>query len=117
MGNNTVALFLNDCAGDLDRDGEATLRTLRECLRSGQGTDRYGGPGQMQVLPSVHADGQQIIAAGGNRITLLGIAHGLSHEPEDILRQLASHYGFTLTKKRSARPTTPISHHQEKEPG
>lgn len=107
MGYNTVALFLNDQADICTRQGQRVLDTLIECMRSGRGTDRFGGPGQMQVLPSCHADGQQVIVAGGNRITSLGVVHGLSHEPGDVLRQIAAQHGFALVRKRHPKDQRP----------
>lgn len=100
MGNNTVALFLNDHADVLDRRGGDVLEALRHSMRSGCGTDQFGGPGQMQILPSCHADGQQVVVAGGNRITLLGIVSDQSHDPEKVLRELADRHGFRLVTKR-----------------
>lgn len=97
MGFNTVAFFLNDQTDALCRDPGAVAITLRNAMSSGRGA-KYG-PGGMRVLPSVHADYQQVVVAGGNRITLLGACHGLSHEPADILKQLADQHGYRLVRK------------------
>lgn len=101
MGFNTVAMFLNDRANELTTRGDEVLADLRDCLAGGQGTDRWGGRAGMHVLPSVHADGQQVVVAGGNRITPLGICRDRSHDPETILRQLADQHGFRLVRKRA----------------
>lgn len=99
MGNNTVALFLNDQYDALTHKGQQVLNTLSECMRSGRGTDYLGGPAQMQVLPSAHADTLQIIAAGGNSIQIIGYAHWTDRTPEQVLRKLADQHGFRLVRK------------------
>lgn len=106
MGNNTVAMFLNDQADIVERRGGEVLNTLKRCMGSGQGTDRLGGPGQMQVLPSHHADNIHVVMAGGNHLSSLGFVHGWQHEPEEVIRQLADQHGFRLVRKpASATPT------------
>lgn len=94
MGYNTVAFMLNDRACELEKRDDVGAFLCR-CMRSGDG----GNIGQMiEVLPSQHADTQQVIVAGGNRITRLGYCWGLSHNPEDILQQLAEQHGYKLVK-------------------
>ena len=96
MGNNTVALFLNDMADDLRRRPEAVAETLYRAMCSGQG----GSLCQIvEALPSVHADATQIILAGGNRITSLGIMFDHDHSEETLIREMARRLGYSLRKK------------------
>lgn len=95
MGFNTVAFFLNDQSDQVEKDPD-TIPRLRRALSSGSG---YDGRQYMTVLPSQHADVQQIVIAGGNRITALGSMLGLSHDIEDVARYLADQCGYQLVKK------------------
>jgi len=104
MGNNTVAMFLNDRADVLVSDGQRVLRTLSMCLSGGEGTGDFGGPGQMQVLPSHHADYIHVVMAGGNKLSSFGFVRGSRHEPEHVLRELADQHGFRLVRK-AKRPS------------
>lgn len=95
MGYNTVAFFLNDQACEIERDPR-TLSRLNQAMASGHGnTDRQ----YMTVLPSVHADGDQIVMAGGNRITPIAVVYGCDHTEEALLRALAQRLGYSLRKK------------------
>jgi len=95
MGFNTVAFFLNDQSDQIESDPN-TIPRIMDSMRGGQGNDdrQY-----MTVLPSVHADGDQIIMAGGNRITTIGIAHGCCHTPEALMRYLAQSLGYKIVKR------------------
>lgn len=103
MGFNTVAMFLNDQSDVMERRGQEVLDTLHTCMRSGQGTDRIGGPGQMQVLPSHHADNLHVVMAGGNTLSSLGFVSGWSHDPVHALKQLAGQHGYRLVKLPSGK--------------
>lgn len=96
MGYNTVAFFLNDQSSEIERD-PLTIRRLKDAMACGMGNDdrQY-----MTVLPSVHADGQQVIMAGGNRVTSLAVLFGCDHTEEALLRGLAERLGYSLRKKK-----------------
>ena len=100
MGFNTVAFFLNDQFDVLDREPGWVIRELRQSLAGGRGSDDRQ---VMRVLPSVHADGDQIIMAGGNRITPIAVAYGCDHTEESLLEFLADRLGYSLTKKAGRR--------------
>lgn len=97
MGYNTVAFFLNDQACEVKRDPN-TIGRIERALAGGQGnTDRQ----YMTILPSVHADVEQVILAGGNRITQLGFVYGCDHTEEALLKALAAKLGYSLRVKKS----------------
>lgn len=95
MGYNTVAFFLNDQSDQVESD-PMTVPRLRQAMRSGMGNDdrQY-----MTVLPSVHADGDQVIMAGGNRVTPITVFHGCDHTPEALMRALARDLGYKVVKR------------------
>lgn len=114
MGFNTVAFFLNDQCDQVERDPQ-TLPRLMRAMSSGSGNDDQQ---YMTVLPSVHADGTQIVLAGGNRITPLGIMFGRDHSEEALIRELARRLGYSLRKKRAAlAPSDLASKSEERDDG
>ena len=96
MGFNTVAFFLNDMSGEIEPNAIEVARKLRSAMSSGMGAKM----GQtMEVLPSQHADYDQIIMAGGNRVTPLCSLRNCDHTEEALLHALASRLGYRLTRK------------------
>lgn len=100
MGFNTVALMLNDQCHRIEED-DRLGSVLRNAMASGTGSDHEISG--LTVLPSQHADWNQIILAGGNRITALGGFRGSDHTKENLLRELAADLGYSLTKRRRRR--------------
>lgn len=99
MGFNTVAFFLNDQSDQIESDPQ-TIPRLRRAMASGNGNDdrQY-----MTVLPSVHADGDQVVMAGGNRVTPVAVLYGCDHTEEALLKALADRLGYSLRKKPNRR--------------
>lgn len=96
MGNNTVALLLNDFASEWDHYPESIAMRVKEGLAGGQGS-RFGQA--IELLPSCHADGDQIVMAGGNRITPIAVLRNCQHNEEALLKALADRLGYSLRKK------------------
>ena len=110
MGFNTAVMILNDRFEDIRREPQ---RFVDEMLSGSckwgvdrgeqqHGVDFY--PGQSVVVPSQHADVVQVIAVGGNCLTVLGNIYGSGchSENEDqlrLLKLLADDRGYRLVKK------------------
>lgn len=96
MGNNTVGLFLNDFAAEIERAPDLGGLIARQ-LRSGNGAEI--GWQALTMLPCCHADYDQVIIAGGNRINRVALLRGCDHTAEALLHKLADHLGYSLTKR------------------
>ena len=95
MGFNTAAILLNDCAWEIERD-HRLMGNIQTALASGRG----GGVGSgVTLLPSCHADMNQIVLVGGNRIKAIGCIRGGDPDKEAVLRMLASDLGYSLRRK------------------
>lgn len=103
MGFNTVGLFLNDYAGDVGNTADLGPK-VRHILGSGCGGDPIYG---VTLLPSSHADNDQLILAGGNRITRIAVFDRCGHDEEAVLAKLVDRLGYDLVKrpKRKGRPS------------
>jgi DNA integrity scanning protein DisA with diadenylate cyclase activity len=100
MGNNTIAFFINDFAHEVERDSEKVIQTISHALSSGQGGEHHQ---IVRVLPSVHADYDQVILAGGNRITALTSLRRCPHTEEGLLHALAGRLGYALVPIEKAQ--------------
>lgn len=96
MGFNTAVLVLNDHIHDLEKDKQ-TGEKIGRLIRTKSYDDAYMSG--VDCLPSVHADGTQIVAVGQNQIRLLTTAYvGVQHDVE-LLNELADSLGYRIVKK------------------
>lgn len=96
MGFNTAVIVLNDHIHDLEKDQQTGVK-LGQLIRGKGYHDTYMSG--VDCLPSVHADGTQIIAVGQNQIRLLTTAFaGVQHDVE-LLKELADNLGYRIVKK------------------
>lgn len=117
MGYNTTVIVLNDALHEIERDpqfgkklSDAILK--HACSRAAdvrRGVDVSAGNhiNAATVIESHHADGNAIVAIGGNCGSIVGHTFGTHHKPEDrekILRELANQLGYTLRKKKQRIP-------------
>ena len=105
MGFNTAVVVLNDALDSIRSDaeiGERIDRAIMLVRREGGDVSAHGKNAvhvnAIRVLPPQHADYVQIVAVGGNTIRNLGWS--MKWEPEDLLRDLADHLGYSLRKKK-----------------
>ncbi|MCA1800167.1 MAG: hypothetical protein LC650_02620 [Actinobacteria bacterium] len=111
MGFNTVALLYNDHFHEIEKDPLAGRKLVTAALQADREghAERRGNlvlgarvPGIGEVLPPVHADGNQILSAGGNMMSLLGVGYGSNAINDEgavnLLKQVAKRYGYRLVK-------------------
>lgn len=98
MGMNTAMIVRNDFLNEIEKDAEFGKRVAEAIRCAGYPNPPYHGQ-SFDVLPSVHADYQQVVAIGGNSINAMGIGGDWTAENESILRTLADRMGFRLVKK------------------
>lgn len=116
MGFNTTVVVMNDSLHAIACDpefGKNLVHAITGAI-NGQKVDvparRYNEEGKVvsvscnaaTVIESHHADGNAIVAVGGNYASVLGYSYGTHHEKEDklrILKQLASEMGYSLRAK------------------
>jgi len=100
MGFNTNITICNDNLADYERHSERFARIICGGALKRDGEEQWG----ITVLPAEHADGTQLIAAGGNFATKLytGWYAGSHHTEEGqvaLLRQWAESLGYRISKK------------------
>jgi hypothetical protein len=98
MGFNTAMVVLNDHLSAIENDPHFGRR-VSEAVRDVYGRRQPNWDTSFTVLPSEHADFDQLVVVGGNsirRMTDLPQA-----EAENLLRDLAWQLGFTLRRKPS----------------
>lgn len=99
MGYNTAVVILNDHLSDIEKDpafGKKLSDEQREAFSRRPGY--RGWQNSFAVLPSEHADTDQLVVVGGNMIRR---AKDLKPaEAERILRELAFDLGFNVSRKR-----------------
>jgi hypothetical protein len=94
MGLNTAVVVLNDHLSFIETDeffGAKVAEAVRDVHRDG------GHHNSFAVLPSGHADYDQVVVIGGNRIRRFDQCE----DAEQILRRLADSLGFSLRRKPS----------------
>ena len=129
MGYNTALMVCNDGLSQLERDADAGKKIARGVLAAGQATVNYIAIGNhanpVSILPSQHADVDQLVIVGGNTIRHVHSFYrliGCSSRPleEDVLSALAEELGYTLRKKawrkredaeRAPTPSNPDQSH------
>jgi len=97
MGFNTALIVLNDHLNDLERDTQTGEKLSR--LIQGKGYSDHVYMSGVDCLPSVHADGTQIVAIGQNSINLLTVSFARSNDEKALLKDFADHLGYRLVKK------------------
>lgn len=106
MGFNTAVVILNDHLHDIEKDplfGKKLADEQREAYSRRPGY--RGWQNSFAVLPSEHADTDQLVVVGGNTIRR---AKDLTPEDaERILRQLAFDLGFKVSRQRIAAKAVP----------
>ena len=118
MGFNTTVVVMNDALTAIENDpkfGKSLVQAILK-LQRGKQVDvpaySYNEDGEARgvhcnaatAIESHHADGNAIVAVGGNCATVLGMTWGLHHREEDkidMLKQLASECGYNLRKKKN----------------
>ena len=111
MGYNSTLIVMNDALHEIANDpefGHKLVRAIQSLSIADAYTSRMGANisagmhcNAATAIESHHADGNAIIAVGGNCATVLGMTFGTHHEEEDkliILKQLAHHLGYSLRK-------------------
>lgn len=108
MGYNSTIIVMNDALYEIANDPKFGTRLTRaiqslSVVKNGQGVNISAGMhcNAATAIESHHADGNAIIAVGGNCATVLGMTFGTHHEEEDrliILKQLAQSLGYSLRK-------------------
>lgn len=96
MGLNTAVVILNDRLHDLEGD-PAFAQQIAESIRA-NGRDR-GLQNGYGVLPSVHADHDQVVVVGGN--TIKDFSELADGQAERMLRRLAEERGFRLVRRKA----------------
>lgn len=93
MGFNTAVMILNDQLHLIEQNADFG-KDLRHAIAMAH---RDGGDhGGFAVLPSQHADYDQVVVIGGNRMRAM---HAIPEvEREKLLRALAHQYGFRLSR-------------------
>lgn len=108
MGFNTSVVILNDSLGDIANNPERFVRELLDAIRGFGYAKHPYVTGDTKVVSVEHADHKRIIAVGGNCGDILGAANGVRNDGSDesrleMIRQVASDFGYDLHKKRSRR--------------
>jgi hypothetical protein len=107
MGYNTAAIILNDGMDQLKKDPDTGKKIHDGILMTMQGPQtiplgNHCNP--VMLLPSRHADEDQIVIVGGNYIRTVCNAWGLPHRvseaelQEAVMRHLAQKLGYSLRK-------------------
>jgi len=112
MGFNTTMVIMNDALSTIRDDPQFGERLYDACVRVNQGPQdvaAHSTKGGIDynaatVIETHHADGEAIVAVGGNYGTLIGMAYyvgdkGTKESQLKILEQLADNMGYSLTKK------------------
>jgi hypothetical protein len=100
MGFNTAVMILNDHLNSIEKDAEFGERlggAISETFGR-RGNGHYGG---FSVLPSQHADWDQMVVIGQNRIRRFEDIEPA--ERDALLRRLARDAGYRLSKAPSPR--------------
>jgi len=93
MGLNTAVMILNDHLHLIERNGEFGKDLYHAIATAHRDGGDHGG---FAVLPSQHADYDQVVVIGGNRMRAM---HAIPEdEREKLLRGLARQYGFRISK-------------------
>lgn len=90
---NTAMIVRNDFLHEIKDDPKFGEKVYTAVISAGRGP--YHGQA-FDVLPYSHADNMQIVAIGGNSISLLGFGGGYRTTADDILRNLARSMGYRL---------------------
>lgn len=100
MGYNTVMLVTNDNMDMFAKDSYFGSKLVSTILKSRENDNTtQWGPYNTVVLPSIHADYIQVVAAGMNGLKRIGFSSKTS--PEEIIIDLAEQMGYTVKKKRT----------------
>lgn len=95
MGFNTAMVILNDHLNEIERD-PFFGRKVSKAVRDVYGTRERNWDNSFTVLPSEHADWDQLVVIGGNTI------RRLDELPDDerlsLLRRLARASGYRLSR-------------------
>jgi hypothetical protein len=108
MGFNTALMFCNDALGALKRDPDAGVK-IASGITLANRDDSFGVGNHVNcfsVLPSIHANGTQVILVGGNTIrSVCTFGHTTFMSipdcdiEEKLLARLADDLGYNLSKK------------------
>lgn len=113
MGFQTSLVVLNDALSYIEEDQDFGRKVSQACLRAGSrgiGLKRpididarrpQGGVhcNAASVVETHHADGQVLVAFGGNTATSFGYVGNWTATEEDMLRALADKMGYRLVRK------------------
>jgi hypothetical protein len=109
MGFNTAIVVLNDMLHDIEKDagfGKKVADEVREAYSRRPGY--RGWQNSFAVLPSQHADSNQLVVVGGNMIRPLEQLK--PDEAERILRDMAFSLGLRVSKAPKPKTTAPLTH-------
>ena len=96
MGFNTAVVILNDCLHEIEEDPEFGRKVSDEVRTTYSRHGRYGGHNSFSVLPSQHADWDQMVVIGQNRIRRFEDIE--PDERDALLKRLGRDAGYRLSK-------------------
>jgi len=107
MGYNTTVIVLNDALHAIKDDPEfgkklAAAVSHVGCYGQQKDVSALGHVNAATVVETHHADGNAIVAVGGNCATRIGFSFGTHHNHDDtlkIVKELANQLGYSLRKK------------------
>lgn len=96
MGFNTAVMVLNDCLHEIEKDSEFGKKLSDEVRDAYSRRGNDGWHNSFSVLPSQHADWDQLVVIGQNRMRRFeDIDAG---ERDALLKRLARDAGYRLAK-------------------
>lgn len=114
MGYNSTVLVLNDALNEIANDpqfGKNLADAIQRLSLSKKHRGKYGvdiGAGNhanaATAIETHHADGNAIVAVGGNYASVMGYTAGTHHQEGDklsTLKSLARELGYSLRKNTS----------------
>lgn len=104
MGYNSTFMIFNDNLFQIEKDQNIGKKLHDAVLEHGirESQSAYISPG-IEFIETHHADSNAIISVGGNCAQLIGYTHGIDNIQEEIpeiLKSIASKYGYRLVKKK-----------------
>lgn len=96
MGFNTAVMVLNDCLHEIEKDPEFGRKLSEEVREAYSRRGHDGWHNSFSVLPSQHADWDQLVVIGQNRMRRFEDIK--AEERDALLKRLARDAGYRLSR-------------------
>src|SRR5690348_13223445 len=107
MGLNTVAVLLNDCCDEIEREGGEIGKRMSEAMQNWGRVKGAGDLGVGRIIARSHSDWHQIVVVHGNTGCSIYDAKDLPYMALDAMADCLRRHGWSAKpppKRKRAKP-------------